>query len=203
MRKRKNKATLSREMLGFYRGEWCSTTGRATRPALIRQSRFSHRSHRENRAWHLLPQKRAGEGMIECRNKPTSRQRREVVRGLQGPGARSDEWKVQEQTHSAHSRKLPKVTKQSQIVRRMLGFGNIDGAPPPVATRDRPSSASHGSRHRSHRENRAGHLLCRKEREKGPDQERRKQTHFAATIDIMSIAAHTSETVGGSLQHNC
>jgi hypothetical protein len=108
---RKNKATLSREMLGFYRGEWCSTTGRATRPALIRQSRFSHRSHRENRAWHLLPQKRAGEGMDrECRNKPTSRQRREVVpRPCQGPqGARSDEWKVQEQTHSAHSRKIAK-----------------------------------------------------------------------------------------------
>jgi len=48
-----------------FRSRWSSTTGGATPPALIRQSRFSHRSHCENRGWHLLPQRRAGEGMSE------------------------------------------------------------------------------------------------------------------------------------------
>ena len=41
---------------------WCSTTvGRGRPPALISPSRFSHRSHRENRAGQLLSQKKARE----------------------------------------------------------------------------------------------------------------------------------------------
>ena len=44
---------------------WRSTTARAARAALIRLSRFSLRSHRENRAIHLLSQIKAREGTTE------------------------------------------------------------------------------------------------------------------------------------------
>ncbi len=58
----------------FCGGRWRrSTTGRAARPALISPSRFSLRSHRENRAGQLLSQTRAREATErERKNKPTS-----------------------------------------------------------------------------------------------------------------------------------
>jgi len=49
------------ENAGVRKYRWCSTTGREARPALISPSRFSHRSHGENRAGQLLSQKRARE----------------------------------------------------------------------------------------------------------------------------------------------
>ena len=44
----------------LYRGISCIFRGRRGFPALIRPSRFSHRSHRENRAVHLLSPAREG-----------------------------------------------------------------------------------------------------------------------------------------------
>ena len=56
---------------GLRENRWGSTTGREARPALIRPSRFSHRSLRENRAGQLLSQKKAREATEqERKNKP-------------------------------------------------------------------------------------------------------------------------------------
>ena len=135
----------------------------------------------------LLPQKRAGEGMDrECRNKPTSRQRREVVpRPCQGPqGARSDEWKVQEQTHSAHSRKIAK-SDETKPKRSGECWGSGTSMVLTAGRAARPLSLPVTVPHRSHRENRAWHLLSQKRAGEGMESRMQKQTHFSATPEVV------------------
>ena len=70
-RKCKNEPTLSARLLGFYGGRYHSTTGREARPALIRLACRSPSPKSDQRASHLLPQKRVRrDGSIKCKNKP-------------------------------------------------------------------------------------------------------------------------------------
>jgi hypothetical protein len=78
---RKNKAYLPRGQNRNEYGRWLRRDERGARRPLICPSRFSHRSHRENRAGRLLPWKNMGEERMKMQKQTHCEHREQWSRG--------------------------------------------------------------------------------------------------------------------------